>query len=521
MRTMRIPAQSFITPVQAVLVAALAVAVALFQACNRGGGQTDAPSMNGNNTGYDGKIFVHLLEVGLCPDGQSIDAAISVEAGRTLLIRDNCTDILGGRQISVDLMLVNGRPVVAFEGKTFQPSDAEIRSLGHKPVIILQSSAGGDIFYVDRFAIARMSADGKQSLWAKKFPSAYSLTSARLLSDGTLLVGGIAGSPATPFIASITAGGQVAWAKSYIVTGQSEGAIDSLAADQTGLTLAGWLRPGSADQPRPFVAKLQVNGDPVWGRLFGSTSNPEGANAKAVVASSGDIFATLGPRLAKLSSAGDVTWVKRIGDENPQAVNRFIVEDILPSTNGGFLAAGRYHSYLDGEYRYASFLTRIGDNGDPLAKNVFAFDNTLSDQGIYSLAEAADGSIRVTGGWVHGSVTRMHLHGHAQFDPNLHYVSAFAYFSNPFTKGVLTLAPGGRSYIADDSAVFTFADGHRPLCPIWVGCTPKSSFLEFLVQVEVAPEDYPPAAMTLQPHILPPELLPLTDVQNALSIYSD
>lgn len=103
------------------IFASMLATAALFQNCTSRSAdpnsKTDSSSsspaptqLGGNGSGYDGKVYVHLREDGVCPDNSLVDSQIQIRNDKAYLTRHDCAEIPVAAQVEVTVTYVAAEP---------------------------------------------------------------------------------------------------------------------------------------------------------------------------------------------------------------------------------------------------------------------------------------------------------------------------------------------------------------------------------------------------------------------------
>jgi hypothetical protein len=186
--------------------------------------------------------------------------------------------------------------------------------------------------------------------------------------DGGFYVAGVSqsttpGSTKDFFILRIETNGDTAWARLYGTTDQDSAASVQTTPD-SGCIVAGTTF--SSTGHRGLIMKIQSNGDTLWTRRIGNTPSTNTDIWSVRCTADGYVIAGGGPRpsssysdifVAKLDLDGVPVWQRTYGGVSvEQAYN------VEPTADGGFIVAGYTMSYGAGSRD--GFLLKLAANGD-------------------------------------------------------------------------------------------------------------------------------------------------------------
>lgn len=397
-------------------LAALLIMIATvfaFQNCGAGGViQLDLPQFNasvdgttqGNGSGYDGKIYVHLSNTETCADQLAYDRAIAGRDGKFYLTRDNCADIPVESQISVAAVPNPNNPtIIYYETQLFSEQLDQVHVIHRLAAGYL--SAGSTYSITDKAIhsegkyVGRFDSRGRP-IWAKRY--SYPLVKVRAfvkmkpLSDGGLvLTGGTyeddlpedAADPVT-WITRFAANGEIIWRQRLDMDGMMGVWIDDLKVDQSDniyLTLYARRNDGTKET---MIAKLRADGSPVFTRALDVAA---GSRSVLRMSPAGElyIFGKSEGRLfmVGLSDTGDAKFTSfieglEVGVGGVQPWVDFTAE-------GNLILTGNLKvpiSGLPGWFWSYGRILEYAPNGDAIAAYRFE-DNALFNYGVSTLKE--------------------------------------------------------------------------------------------------------------------------------------
>ncbi len=461
------------------------LAVLSFQNCigsaeNEGASSaTQLPPGNGNGVGYDGKLYLHNLADGICPDGTKTESTINFNLSLMTLLRENCVDIPGGRPIQ-GAISADGFSILYNEKVYYLLGSGTDQLLGQNPVAIVEDT-NGEAFFVDTFSIARINSSYTIS-WAQapNLPegTAYGFKFGALTSTGELAVVGQSTTQDTAgvttvagLVAFMDASANIRLARSYSLDGSTETRFDCVAADGLGsLFVSGWVRRSSNSGLSPVVLKLDSDGAIVWQRTFAESMDSLGLTSRAALAAGGGVVSRLGSRVASLSADGVVNWSRQLSDPKPFSQPEYF--GIAAGADGGLLVAGRLITNSSGVSTQVATIARI--NGSGALDLALSFDlGGNSGQAFEEIAERADRSLLLHGHWVAGNNTRIFYRTLMSLNPDMTAIWAFGMLAGVNGYGAMSLGAGSSLWVADSSSYFHLIDNRYQVetCPF---CNPKS-----------------------------------------------
>ncbi len=232
--------------------------------------------------------------------------------------------------------------------------------------------------------------------WARTFGSDgpdYGFASAGL-PDGTIVVAGrrwMSRRGYDFYFFGLNGTGQQLWSRSFGEGGDDE--IRSVARANDGdIVMAGTVSLGRVD---PVVMKLSTTGDVRWIRTIGDSNiadfgmTIQTVGAGGYVMSGHSVLPTVQERtfLARLDDSGGMTWKFNYGEMRNR--NNCLVA----TSDGEYLAAGR--AYL-GLGKWSAWAVRVLGDGSEAWEQIFHFSGSGYDE-IYSVVESDHGTIVATG----------------------------------------------------------------------------------------------------------------------------
>lgn len=203
--------------------------------------------------------------------------------------------------------------------------------------------AGGNDVY-----IGKLSSSGSL-LWEKTIGSVSSDYGNSIIEtfDGGLAIAGwygVTGSNYDALLVKLDGSGNVVYSKTY--GGVGEDIANSIIENNDGsLVLAGYSTSYGAGQSDCFIIKTQNNGNPIWSKTIGGTSQDEAFSI--VKSNDGGLlfvgrtqsFGTGGNDcyIVKIDNLGSIVWSKTIGGQNSD-----YFKSVHQKSNGHFIATGWY-----------------------------------------------------------------------------------------------------------------------------------------------------------------------------------
>ncbi len=211
------------------------------------------------------------------------------------------------------------------------------------------------------------------------------------------------------FIIKADSAGNVEWYQTYggIIV---RDIANSLALSSDGGYFMGGSKEVAFDSFDQWVVRVDSTGDVVWEDTYGIPNNDDVAGAgiealadgNLVFASSWNISETLGyhPCLVKLDGAGNVIWSDTYGGPAGLAA-LYVVKEISP--NGDLIASGQYEPLGDGQQ---GCLLRTSSAGDSLWMRLYFYADSLMSDGEGALRDVlptTDGGFIAVGrvNWSH------------------------------------------------------------------------------------------------------------------------
>jgi len=227
--------------------------------------------------------------------------------------------------------------------------------------------------------------------WARNYGTEdiYSVTTASLTSDGGVIISGYTLPPLLPikekpFLLKLDRNGDVEWLRFYY---GGENRFNSvIQTKDSGYVVVGYSNiNGSKDM---LVMKLYGDGSIKWQKTYGSNgyevanSIVETEYGEFVILGTGNSFSSnKDPWVLKIDANGNIVWQKVYKtDRSEEAVK-------ILKLNDGFILVGNTY----GAYGYSIFLIKVDDNGNVV------FGKTYSGYRVSSAALSTDGSVLLTG----------------------------------------------------------------------------------------------------------------------------
>lgn len=281
-------------------VFAMFIAALAFQNCGmRGLEQIDlgelkldvgSGSTQGNGSGYDGKLYVHLATTESCADSLGFDRAIAGRNGKFYLTRDNCQDIAETAQIEVQVETNPANPTrIYFENQIFVERLEQIGNLeklgdGFLATGTQYSVIKGALQYDGKF-VSRYDQEGRP-VWSKRFQFdpmdvvklGYSHMQP-LKDGGVVLTGGYGESRypasndlATTWLARFAPDGKLLWNKRIDQNGSKAARFKSIRVDGSDNIYALIAVEKEGDLPQMLIAKFGPNGEILFAKSLAGTA---------------------------------------------------------------------------------------------------------------------------------------------------------------------------------------------------------------------------------------------------------
>lgn len=502
-------------------IAVLASSAILFQNCTPGQilpGSSTNKAQDGGAGSYDGKVYeIRLAGTAVCPDGETVEARIVLIDGRVFLARDNCRDLLGGREIQLTVDAQAPPPSVDYLGRTFAFNPIGLPLvLGRDPVATFADSTSS--YFVDRRAIAKMSADGKTKLWAKKFPDGYrAFSAARLSSGGVVLVGGYqpsSGTVQSAFTAVLDSTGAVISLKSFgnSAVGSASETLTDVAVDANGdLILAGESVPTGSTARSSFLARVGV-ASVVWHKRFSPNADSYEGSARVSMRQGGDVYALSGQVIRRITPAGQTIWARLVS--NPAASNGVLrLESVHATADGGLLLGGGTISTSAPHAR--AKIAKLDGNAALVSARDFQM---WTNDSFNSVFERDDGKIVAAGrGDYINYGNAVPVHFVVGFTPSLALEWSYNYFAIKGPRSVLGAGVGSSLWLADLSIIAQLLSPAPAQCPIY-GCFARS-ISDQTGSVELANHGDGGTDVSSAYNDLPVSGMLLLDVENELKVY--
>ncbi len=192
--------------------------------------------------------------------------------------------------------------------------------------------------------------------------------------------------------------GNTVWQK--IMAGSGDDVVNSIIETRSGsLVIVGHTNSFGQDAGSSYtdiyIAKLDANGNYIWGRAVGTHANID--QAFDVVEASDSNYVATGRYieqgtfytcLLKMDTLGNVQWLKAYGDTNQHTFGYALIA----CASGGFALVGsttimktNYQSYAD------NFIIRTDANGDTLWCRTYRGSNPDNDENASSIIELPNG----------------------------------------------------------------------------------------------------------------------------------
>lgn len=384
---------------------ALVVAAFSFQNCGiRGLAEIDLAeirfevngSTQGNGSGYDGKLYVHLPEERTCAGDVAYDRAIAGRGGKFYLTRDDCRDIDEADQAEIEVVTNPVNPTrIYYQGQIFQEQLDGVHNLQVSGTGFV--SAGSTYSVADRRLqsegnyVGRFDAEGKP-VWVHRFNYPLEQLNAHTwmqpLSDGGLVLNGgyyyTAPSPEIPtsWITRFSADGRVTWTKRLDQDGAKAVRVAGMAADASDNIYLALSYEREGLPAKAAFAKLDPAGRLLFARTF---DGDEGSVLKVLLSPTGGIY-LMGRRDAKVflirvSSEGQILFSKTYGDLSGSGS---LNDPFLTFGSGGALLLSGNIVVPDTTYpQFNHVLGRVLElnaNGGLKAVHRFTRDATISQQ---------------------------------------------------------------------------------------------------------------------------------------------
>jgi hypothetical protein len=229
--------------------------------------------------------------------------------------------------------------------------------------------------------IRKYNSDGDE-IWTRQFGTSESDSADDVSADssGVYVVGGVSGSLpdqtnqglVDAFIRKYNSDGDEIWTRQFGTSGRD--AADGVSADSSGVYVVGFTEQDDGEGvDDAFIRKYNSDGDEIWTRQFGTSSND---NANAVSADSSGVYVAgvtdgsfpdessegdFDIFVRKYNSDGDEIWTQQFGSSEFDIVNGVSVDTT------GVYVAGETFGTLPGESSLGdgdAFLAKLGIDDD-------------------------------------------------------------------------------------------------------------------------------------------------------------
>ncbi|MDQ3838632.1 MAG: SBBP repeat-containing protein [Thermoproteota archaeon] len=229
--------------------------------------------------------------------------------------------------------------------------------------------------------IRKYNSDGDE-IWTRQFGTSESDSADDVSADssGVYVVGGVSGSLpdqtnhglVDAFIRKYNSDGDEIWTRQFGTSGRD--AADGVSADSSGVYVVGFTEQDDSEGvDDAFIRKYNSDGDEIWTRQFGTSSND---NANAVSADSSGVYVAgvtdgsfpdessegdFDIFVRKYNSDGDEIWTQQFGSSEFDIVNGVSVDTT------GVYVAGETFGTLPGESSLGdgdAFLAKLGIDDD-------------------------------------------------------------------------------------------------------------------------------------------------------------
>ena len=239
----------------------------------------------------------------------------------------------------------------------------------------------------DSCVLLRTDSLGNE-IWHTNLDGGYG-RAVRVTSDGGFIIAGykaISGNTYDMYIAKTNNTGDLLWSRTYGGT-YAEMAWDVRETPDGGFALVGWttLSNGYADI---YLVRTDANGDSIWSKTYGGTSNSEGRSILVKDDGGFIIAGKISNTMAIISTDqnGDTLWTKTYSGGG------IIANSICSTSDGCYILTGM--GFYIGPI-YSSCVIKIDSNGDSLWTKML-IDST---ENLYlrSIVQASDGGYVAAG----------------------------------------------------------------------------------------------------------------------------
>jgi len=222
--------------------------------------------------------------------------------------------------------------------------------------------------------------------------------SVRQTTDGGYIIAGSTSSFTPTFsnvyLVKTDSRGDTLWTRTFGGTNNDEG-WSVRQTNDGGYIVAGWTVPLSADNTDVYLVKTSAQGDTLWSRTYGGTSNDVSFSVQQtsdggyiVAGTTGSFGAGNGDAyLIKTDAAGDTLWTRTYGDTSGEE-GQFVQQ----TTDSGYIIAGRTSSF--GAGRADVWLIKTNAQGETLWTG--AYGGTGNDF-VSSVQQTTDGGYVISG----------------------------------------------------------------------------------------------------------------------------
>ncbi|OWY23554.1 hypothetical protein C7N43_26590 [Sphingobacteriales bacterium UPWRP_1] len=189
--------------------------------------------------------------------------------------------------------------------------------------------------------------------------------------------------------------GNVLWWKNYDYQGFTDVAWEIAPAYGGGYVVSGFTTNDNGVNDT-YLLKIDENGNKLWDKTFGITANDRGWGISAtpdngfVIAA--QVSDTLGASMLgmalKTDADGNVQWSRLLG------YNIAVVYHIKPTSDGGYIVAGRSRQPLPASTETKAYLTKLYSNGQ--TEWEFLFGNSTWAR-LFDVTETSDGAFMAVG----------------------------------------------------------------------------------------------------------------------------
>ena len=329
-----------------------------------------------------------------------------------------------------------------------------------------QSTADGGLFVVGTQGLALKLDAAGDIVWQRNVavfsPGFQAARSGRPTADGGYVLAGYVSprpAQASGWLAKLDASGDVVWLKHY--GSSSYSTVDFVQTTSDG----GYVLLGQTDSygflcGAGWVQKLDGSGNVVWGKTYSgmcvATSGRELADGSFIVSGDAQAYPGTDTRavVMKLDRNGNVVWQNAYGGGGSQSSL-----SAQPTSDGGYVAAGRTNSYGSGDFD--AWLLKLDAGG---AITGCAGVTASSATSTNTLPNAGDGTpFQSASNVASASSTASARDSSATALQQCYYVP-------PTEPPVCAMSAGTATPHVGDSLVLTAACTNSPTGYAWTGC---------------------------------------------------